>query len=45
MSLKRSCIALDLDDDENLIAAYEQYHRQEDIWPEIPVGNPGGRYC
>jgi len=38
MALKRSCLALDLVDDENLIAAYEQYHRPDQIWPEIPAG-------
>lgn len=31
-------MALDLKDDENLISEYEQYHRQEGIWPEIPIG-------
>ena len=38
MSVKRTCMALDLKDDANLIAAYEQYHSPEHIWPEIPVG-------
>ena len=31
-------MALDLKDDEDLISEYEQYHRQENIWPEIPAG-------
>lgn len=31
--MKRYCLALDLKDDENLIAEYEKYH--ECIWPEI----------
>ena len=30
---KRYCLTLDLKSDENLIAAYEQYHL--DVWPEI----------
>ena len=31
--MKQYCLALDLKDDEQLIAAYEQYHRT--VWPEI----------
>lgn len=31
--MKRYYLALDLKDDEALIAEYEQYHR--DVWPEI----------
>jgi L-rhamnose mutarotase len=31
--MTRFCLALDLVDDEKLIAEYETYH--EDIWPEI----------
>lgn len=31
--MKRYCFALDLKDDEKLIAEYEKYH--EAIWPEI----------
>lgn len=31
--MKRYCLALDLKDDEALIAAYEEHHRH--IWPEI----------
>jgi L-rhamnose mutarotase len=30
---KRYCLALDLKEDERLIAEYEDYHRQ--VWPEI----------
>lgn len=38
MPLKRTCLALDLQNDENLIAVYEQYHQPEFIWSEIPKG-------
>jgi L-rhamnose mutarotase len=31
--MKRYCLALDLVNDEKLIAEYEQYHQQ--VWPEI----------
>jgi L-rhamnose mutarotase len=31
--MKRYCLALDLVDDEKLIAEYEAYHRN--VWPEI----------
>lgn len=31
--MRRYCLALDLTDDENLIAQYEAYHKN--IWPEI----------
>ncbi|WDF57124.1 L-rhamnose mutarotase [Mucilaginibacter sp. KACC 22063] len=31
--MKRFCLALDLVDDEQLIAEYEKYH--ETVWPEI----------
>ncbi len=31
--MQRHCLALDLKDDEALIAEYERYH--ENIWPEI----------
>ena len=31
-------MALDLKDDESLISEYEQYHRREGIWTEIPIG-------
>ena len=33
LTMKRYCLALDLKDDERLIAAYENYHRA--VWPEI----------
>lgn len=31
--MKRYCLALDLKDDANLIASYEEYHRS--VWPEV----------
>ncbi|MBK5271814.1 MAG: L-rhamnose mutarotase [Bacteroidia bacterium] len=31
--MKRYCLALDLKNDENLIAEYEAYH--QNVWPEI----------
>jgi L-rhamnose mutarotase len=31
--MKRHCLAVDLKDDEALIAAYEEYHRN--VWPEV----------
>ncbi|MEM7379725.1 MAG: L-rhamnose mutarotase [Bacteroidota bacterium] len=31
--MRKYCLALDLKDDENLIKAYEDYHR--DVWPEV----------
>lgn len=31
--MKRFCLALDLKDDPELIAAYEEHHRK--VWPEI----------
>jgi L-rhamnose mutarotase len=33
MPLTRHCFALDLKDDEQLIAEYEQHHRK--VWPQI----------
>lgn len=33
--MKRYCFALDLVDDEKLIKAYEDYHKE--VWPEIIV--------
>jgi L-rhamnose mutarotase len=33
--MKRYCLTLDLKDDAQLIAEYEEYHRK--IWPEIRV--------
>ena len=32
-NLKRYCLALDLVDDEQSIAAYEEHHKK--VWPEI----------
>lgn len=31
--MKRHCLALDLKNDETLIAKYEEYHRE--VWPEV----------
>lgn len=36
--MKRFCLTLDLKDDPELIARYEQYHRNGQIWPEIITG-------
>ena len=33
--MKRYCLALDLVDDPVLIAAYENWHKAENCWPEI----------
>jgi L-rhamnose mutarotase len=33
--MKRYCLALDLVDDPDLIAEYEQWHKNENSWPEI----------
>jgi len=33
--MERFCFALDLKDDEELIAEYERWHRSENAWPEI----------
>ena len=33
--MKRYCLALDLIDDEKLIAEYEDWHTSENGWPEI----------
>ncbi|MGV3764664.1 MAG: L-rhamnose mutarotase [Chitinophagaceae bacterium] len=33
--MKRYCMALDLEDDPELIAAYQEWHRAENGWPEI----------
>ncbi|RZA01796.1 MAG: L-rhamnose mutarotase [Sphingobacteriaceae bacterium] len=33
--MKRYCFALDLFDDEKLIAEYEHWHKAENGWPEI----------
>lgn len=32
---RRICLALDLQDDPELIAEYERWHRAENAWPEI----------
>lgn len=33
--MKRYCLALDLVDDEKLMAEYEHWHKAENGWPEI----------
>ena len=33
--MKRFCYALDLVDDPKLIAEYEHWHKDENVWPEI----------
>jgi len=33
--MKRYCLALDLIDDDALIAEYENWHKPENAWPEI----------
>ena len=33
--MKRHCLAVDLVDDPQLIADYEQWHRAGNVWPEI----------
>jgi L-rhamnose mutarotase len=33
--MKKYCLALDLIDDPQLIEEYENWHRKENIWPEI----------
>lgn len=33
--MKRYCLALDLIDDSTLIHEYEDWHKQENVWPEI----------
>lgn len=38
MGTQRTCMALDLKDDQKLIAEYEHYHQPAHIWPEIPQG-------
>jgi L-rhamnose mutarotase len=38
MSVQRTCLALDLQDDQSLIATYEEYHSPDGIWPGIPEG-------
>ena len=38
MPTTRTCMALDLINDPELIAEYEKIHNPENIWPEIPKG-------
>ncbi|WP_090374461.1 L-rhamnose mutarotase [Dyadobacter sp. SG02] len=38
MATKRTCMALDLIDNADLIASYEHHHTPGNIWPEIPAG-------
>ncbi|WP_343672310.1 L-rhamnose mutarotase [Chitinophaga sp.] len=33
--MKRHCLALDLKDDPQLIAEYENWHKSENGWPEV----------
>jgi L-rhamnose mutarotase len=33
--MKKYCLALDLNDDPQLIKEYENWHRSENIWPEV----------
>ena len=33
--MERHCFALDLIDDEEIIAEYERWHKAENAWPEI----------
>jgi len=33
--MKKYCLALDLKDDPELIAEYENWHKKENAWPEI----------
>ncbi len=42
MKTQRTCLALDLKDDDELIAQYEHFHQPEHIWPEIPRGIRAG---
>lgn len=36
--LNRYCLALDLQDNPELIEEYKHWHKPENIWPEIPEG-------
>lgn len=38
MKTKRTCLALDLIDDDSLVAQYEHIHQPENMWPEIFEG-------
>ncbi len=42
MKTQRTCLALDLKEDDELIAQYEHFHQPEHIWPEIPEGIRAG---
>lgn len=42
MPTQRTCLALDLKDNDELIAQYEHFHQPEHIWPEIPRGIRAG---
>lgn len=42
MDTQRTCYALDLKDNPDLIAEYEHHHKPENIWPEIPEGIRAG---
>jgi len=32
---RQYCLTLDLNDDEELIREYEQYHKRGNVWPEV----------
>jgi L-rhamnose mutarotase len=42
MKTQRTCLALDLKNDDELIVQYEYFHQPEHIWPEIPKGIRAG---
>jgi L-rhamnose mutarotase len=42
MKTNRTCLALDLKDDAELIAQYEHFHTPEHIWEGIPEGIRAG---
>jgi L-rhamnose mutarotase len=42
MKTNRTCLALDLKDDADLIAQYEHFHTPEGIWKGIPEGIKAG---
>ncbi len=39
--MKRYCLALDLINDAELIAEYENWHKSENVWPEIKASIAG----
>ncbi|AGH44420.1 L-rhamnose mutarotase [Paraglaciecola psychrophila] len=39
--LKTHCLTLELNDDDELIALYEQYHQPGSVWPEVLVSIAG----